>query len=114
MHKPTRVCIREFLNLPGFNAGAYVLAEVEDTSRWNLEQNHGPELTLELADCYRRINLDKLDTLIDALWRSRQALTEEAALLAKRQAELARRNADPWRRPPGGATSVASPERRLP
>src|SRR4051794_20408363 len=97
MHYTTRVCTREFLNLPGFHAGAYVLAEIEDTSRkepvrsqdgW---QNRWPNLTLEIADCSRRVNLEfdiscehelenslhKVDTLIDALWRFRQGLKQE-------------------------------------
>ena len=92
-----RVNERWFLNLPGFHAGAYVVAYVEDTSElWpparpvlhdddctDCPANFEPRMTLEIADCYKRVNLDfdvdseearanslhKLDTLITALAR---------------------------------------------
>jgi hypothetical protein len=121
MHYTTRVCVREFLNLPGFNAGAYVLAEVQDTSRREPEEdnngwrNYSPSLTLEISDCSRRIGLEfdvcserelenslhKVDTLIDALWRFRQGLKEEAALYAKRRDLIRQLTADAEAEPAG-------------
>ncbi len=81
-----RVCERQFLNLPGYHAGAYVHAYVEDTSELPGEYDRRPlnydvRLELEIADCARRIALEfdirtagermnsfhKVDTLIAAL-----------------------------------------------
>ena len=107
----TRVCVRRFLNRPGFHAGAYVLAEVQDTSEKKLQLKEGrlcnpePHLKLELADCSRRIDfefdidtpedvrnsLHKLDTLTGAIERFRAGLLEEAALYRKRERERRRR-----------------------
>jgi hypothetical protein len=107
----TRVCVRRFLNRPGFHAGAYVLAEVQDTSELAVREQDGrlvnprPHLRLEIADCSERIDLEfavhsaehvrnslhKLDTLAAALARFRAGLLEEAALHRKRQRLVARR-----------------------
>lgn len=84
---------RRFLNLPGFHAGAYVVAYVEDTSgREPTPYNFEPRIILEIADCSRRINLEfevssdlhvenslhKVDSLIDVLRRFREGLLTEA------------------------------------
>jgi hypothetical protein len=110
-----RVNERWFLNLPGFHGGAYVVAYVEDTSDCgprcepyceddcpDCPHNFEPRLTLEIADCYKRVNLDfdldleearanslhKLDTLISALRVFRTGLVEEAAEYERREREL--------------------------
>ena len=66
-----RVNERWFLNLPGFHGGAYVVAYVEDTSdcgpRRNpycdddctdCPRNFEPRMILEIADCYKRVDLE--------------------------------------------------------
>lgn len=110
-----RVNERWFLNLPGFHGGAYVVAYVEDTSDCgprsepyceddcpDCPHNFEPRLILEIADCYKRVNLDfdldleearanslhKLDTLISALRVFRTGLVEEAAEYERREREL--------------------------
>ncbi len=110
-----RVNERWFLNLPGFHGGAYVVAYVEDTSECgprsepyceddcpDCPHNFEPRLILEIADCYKRVNLDfdldleearanslhKLDTLISALRVFRTGLVEEAAQYERREREL--------------------------
>jgi hypothetical protein len=101
----TRVCERRFLNRPGHHAGAYVRAELEDTSGWaptHSEKsgwsNPEPNVVLEIKDCTRSIYLEfdwatadsrrnsvyKLDTLIDALARFRAGLVEEQRLYVAR------------------------------
>ena len=101
--KRARVSERHFLNLPGYNAGAYVRAYVEDTSALPPEHegralNYFPHLELEIADCRRRIELEfdvtsagdrmnsfhKVDTLIAALQAFRDGMAEEAALYRAR------------------------------
>ena len=104
-----RVVEQHFLNLPGFHAGAYVRAYVEDTSEKELEAGEGgkrhhvpyPVLVLEIADCYRRIELDfdissaedrlnsfhKIDTLIRSLQSFREGLAAETALYRRRSRE---------------------------
>jgi hypothetical protein len=106
---------RWFLNLPGFHGGAYVVAYVEDTGECgprsepyceddcpNCPHNFEPRLILEIADCYKRVNLEfdldleearanslhKLDTLIAALRVFRTGLVEEAAQYERREREL--------------------------
>jgi hypothetical protein len=102
-----RVSERHFLNLPGYHAGAYVRAYVEDTSALPSEYderalNHFPQIDLEIADCVRRISLEfditsagdrmnsfhKVDTLIAALQALRQGMAEEAALYRARAAAV--------------------------
>ena len=108
-----RVSERVFLNLPGFHGGAYVLAYVEDTRERGLfecddpactrcPRNFEPRITLELADCYRRIefefeldseaqranSLHKIDTLLAALRVFRKGLVEEFEQYDRREREL--------------------------
>jgi hypothetical protein len=104
-----RVDERHFLNLPGFHAGAYVQAYVEDTSQRTLQEGYNgrvinpqPRTLLQIADCSQRINLDfeldsplrrmnsfhKIDTLITALVEFRDGLVDEAATYRRRQAEI--------------------------
>jgi hypothetical protein len=97
-----RVSERHFLNLPGFHAGAYIRAYVEDTTALGEHDgralDHGPRLELEVSDCHRRIALEfdvtsagdrmnsfhKVDTLIAALQAFRDGMAEEAALYRAR------------------------------
>ncbi|HEY6398398.1 MAG TPA: hypothetical protein VIX82_13190 [Solirubrobacteraceae bacterium] len=111
-----RVVEQHFLNLPGFHAGAYVRAYVEDTSQEEVkladaQRKHdhipNPQLVLEIADCYRRIDLEfdvcsaddrmnafhKIDTLISALQAFRGGLALEAALYRRRTRSAARMKA---------------------
>ena len=102
-----RVCERQFLNLPGYHAGAYVRAYVEDTSELPGEYDGRPlnddaRLELEIADCARRIALEfdittagermnsfhKVDTLIAALQAFRAGMADEAALYRARAAAV--------------------------
>lgn len=97
---PYRVRIRKFLNKPGYHAGAYVLAEVED-SRKHKKRKHGwpyVHVDLTLADCSRVVSFDfdlssarrranslhKIDLLVDSLIQFRDALRAEADLAAQR------------------------------
>jgi hypothetical protein len=81
------------LNRPGLYGDAFVRVFVEDTS--NLRRNRrDPRTSLKIGDCantialefsledatYRENSLFKLDTLIGALTRFRDALAAEAAL----------------------------------
>ena len=115
MHNPRRARVVEqhFLNLPGFHAGAYVRAYVEDTSGQEVmaptpertyHQFPYPRIVLEISDCYRRIELEfdvssadermnsfhKLDTLISALHGFRRGLEAESALRRRRGRRVAR------------------------
>jgi len=110
-----RVDERWFLNLPGFHGGAYVVAYVEDTSdcgpRRNpycdddcpdCPENFEPRMILEIADCYKRVNLEfdldseearanslhKLDTLIAALRVFRTGVETEFGEYERREREL--------------------------
>ena len=102
-----RVSERHFLNLPGYHAGAYVRAYVEDTSALPNERdgralNYFTRIDLEIADCDRRITLEfdldtpgdrmnsfhKVDTLIAALQALREGMAEEAALYRTRAAAV--------------------------
>jgi len=115
-----RVDVRRFLNLPGFHAGAYVVAYVEDTSGREIAKrdafgyggdryvNPRPRIILEIADCSNRINfefeldseldvensLHKVDTLTAALAEFRAGLVEEACLYREREPEVERLNRD--------------------
>ena len=116
----SRVNERWFLNLPGFHAGAYVVAYVEDTEDCGLRRdpychdddcaccpaNFEPRMTLEIADCYKRVNLEfdadseearanslhKLDILITALRVFRKGLEEEFELYEGREREAKARS----------------------
>jgi hypothetical protein len=104
---------RAFLNYPGFHGGAYVLAYVEDTSGRECEKPAWggrrvpptPCTILEIADCHDRINLEfdvtsetqranslhKVETLLAALHRFRDALEAEGRLYGERERVLAQR-----------------------
>jgi hypothetical protein len=108
--RKARVVEQHFLNLPGFHAGAYVRAYVEDTSDREMRLPDGkragwapsPYLVLEIADCTRRINLEfdiadaedrlnsfhKIDTLIAALIAFREGMAAEAALRRRRLRQI--------------------------
>lgn len=103
-----RVDERHFLNLPGFHAGASVVAYVEDTSdrqprcdqKW--DRNPQPRLILDISDCSNRISLEfeiddalarmnsfhKIDTLIGALKEFREGLAAECDLVKEREQQL--------------------------
>ena len=110
-----RVNERWFLNLPGFHGGAYVVAYVEDTrdrGPWRdpncdddctcCPENFEPWMILEIADCYKRVNLEfnldsaedratslhKLATLISALRVFRTGIEEEFEQYERRDHEL--------------------------
>lgn len=110
--RKARVVEQHFLNLPGFHAGAYVRAYVEDTSEKDVRPPDGkkagwapsPRLELEIADCDRRIKLDfdlhdaedrlnafhKIDVLIQALQAFKDGMAQEAALRRRRLRALER------------------------
>jgi hypothetical protein len=88
-----RVDERTKLNLPGFHGDAFVRVFVEDTSRkrWRREIPE-PRVRLRIGDCDNEIalwfeldspqartnSLHKIDTLVGALQRFREALAAEA------------------------------------
>ena len=90
MSEVSRFYVREFLNLPGHNAGAYVLAEVvEEIDR---DGRRYTSTNLTIADCSRNVSLDlstaprdrentfrKLDLLIDTLQGVKRVLIEVLA-----------------------------------
>lgn len=87
-----RVDERLKLNLPGFHGDAYVRVFVEDTTGRRRAQE--PRVRLRIADCeneislwfeledaaHRTNSLHKIDTLLGALTRFREALRAEADL----------------------------------
>ena len=87
------------LNYPEFDGGAEVRVFVEDTSAKASRQPPSPRLTLRVSDCVNQIDLEfavesaalrdnsqfKLDTLIEALMRFRDAYAVEAELYAERE-----------------------------
>jgi hypothetical protein len=97
-----RVDERLKLNLPAFDGGAHVRVFVEDTTgrkRRFRRVPPSPHLKLRLADCVNEVNLEfsvesavlrqnslhKMDTLLGALTRFRDALAAEAELYAERE-----------------------------
>ena len=84
------------LNHPGLYGDAFVRVFVEDTT--GDPNNHDPDLILQIADCtntitlefsldpprYRENSLFKIDTLLGALHRFRDALAAEAELAERR------------------------------
>ena len=103
-----RVDERITLNYPEFDGGAHVRVFVEDTSAQKVRRWCGPpspKLRLRIADCanvaslefgveyaeFRENSLYKIDTLIAALQRFRDAYLAEAELYAARERELAPR-----------------------
>ena len=109
-----RVSERYFLNLPGFYSGAFIVAYVEDTAGRGPSMceycdsdcdegpcNFEPRMTLQIADCSKRIELEfdidseagranslhKLDTLISALRVFRAGIVEEIGEYERRERE---------------------------
>lgn len=96
-----RVQIRRFLNVLGYNAGAYILAAVEDSSKRSADKDKWSYLDIDLtmADCGRVVSFDfdlstrgarrnsirKIDIMIDTLVQFRGALKEEARLAGQRE-----------------------------
>lgn len=99
--KQARVDERIRLNRPGLYGDAYVRVFVEDTTARRRRRNTKLRLTLRIADCVNTINLEfslaspelredslfKVDTLLDALNRFRDALAAEAELAEQRDNE---------------------------
>jgi hypothetical protein len=110
-----RVDERWFLNLPGFDGGAYVFAFVEDTTECGLRRepycdddcpdcphNFEPKAIVEITDGRNRVrlgfavdieearanSLHKLDTLIATLQVVRSGLIAEFELYDRREREL--------------------------
>ena len=96
MSRP-RLYIRKFLNKPGYNAGAYILVEVQDTSR-QTDDDACAWVEFKLSDCLRKVELDfdlrrgdranslhKARLLLDTLTRFVEALEAEAALAEQRE-----------------------------
>ena len=106
---------RTLLNLPGFHDAAFIYTYVEDTSERELQRhskcgdgctqcpwNFEPRMTVEIADCNRRISLEfdvdsdegranslhKLDTLVSALRLFREAVVSEFEPYDRRAREL--------------------------
>ena len=89
------------LNRPGLHGDAYVRVYVGDTSNERVRRGvpPHPHLKLRIADCtnvivlefeltdaqLRENSLFKIDTLLGALTRFRQALAAEAVLYAERE-----------------------------
>ena len=98
---PYRFRKRRFLNTLGYNAGAYILAVVEDSSNHDQDEHGWPfvDIDLTLGDCGRIVSFDfdlstrgarrnslrKIDILIDTLVAFRGALREEAAVTEQRE-----------------------------
>ena len=86
------------LNRPGLYGDAFVRVFVEDTTA-RRRRHRDPQLVLQIADCTNTINLEfsletdqlrenslfKVDTLLGALHRFRDALAAEAKLAADRE-----------------------------
>ena len=99
-HGAARVDERLMLNLPGFHGDAFVRVFVQDTSGHTNHRGTPPEprVRLRIGDCSNEISLwfevdspgdrtnslHKIDTLIGALHRFRDALAAEADLHATR------------------------------
>ena len=96
---PARVDENTRLNRPGLYGDAYVRVFVEDTSVRRRRSVTDPHTTLRIADCSNTIALEfslisaplcesslfKIDTLLAALHRFRDALAAEAELAARRE-----------------------------
>ena len=93
-----RFYCRRFLNLRGHHAGAYALAIIETLPKGESDSRWGREITLELADCSRRVAFDfplvsaadrrnslrKARLLADITTRFADALEAEVDAAAKR------------------------------
>jgi hypothetical protein len=98
--RSVRVDERTRLNRPGFYGDAYVRVFVEDSTnrKWR-RRIPEPRIRLRITDCTNQINLEfslatpehrenslyKVDTLLGALRRFRDALDAEAELYAHRE-----------------------------
>ena len=125
---------RTLLNLPEFHGGAYVYVYVEDTSErgpWRnpycedtctcCPQNPEPRLTLEIADCDRRVSLvfdvDTLEGRSNSLHKldtsdrfaPRVPRGARAGVRALRRAPAATRGARSVSRAAGGGRSAPAP-----
>jgi hypothetical protein len=96
-----RVDEQTLLNRPGYHGDAYVRVFVEDTSERRIRRGRipSPRFELEIADCTNTIRLEfdvdttgsrenslfKIATLIGALERFRDGLTDEAELRVARE-----------------------------
>jgi hypothetical protein len=94
-----RFYCRRFLNLRGHHAGAYVLAIVEALPKGSTDSRWAREISLELADCSRRVAFDfpletaadrrnsirKARLIADVATRFAEALEAEADLVAARR-----------------------------
>lgn len=102
-HGSARVDERLRLNFATFDGGAEVRVFVEDTSRWRAGDPPSPRVRLRVRDCANQIALDfgvesaelranslhKIDTLLGALTRFRDAFIAEATLYAERESRFA-------------------------
>lgn len=102
---PSRYYVRKFLNRPGHHGGAYVLVEVEDTSK-STDHDDLAFIEFEISDCFRRVGLDfplhtaaerrnslvKARLLADVTARFLEALEVEAELAAQRSGHRRSRN----------------------
>jgi hypothetical protein len=101
-----RIRTRKFLNVKGFNTGAYIFAEVIDsTSKTQADEWRWSDITLTLADCDRVVSFDfsvdtpaqrqnslrKIDLMISTLVEFREALAVEATL-AKEKERASKKN----------------------
>ena len=96
-NRAARVDEHTRLNRPGLYGDAFVHVYVEDTTA-RRRRNRDPRFVLQIADCTNTINLEfslvdarfrenslfKVDTLLGALHRFRDALAAEAELAARR------------------------------
>lgn len=100
VRRGARVDERLVLNRPKFDGRAYVRVFVEDTSGRRFRRRPpAPRLRLRVADCAHEVNLEfsveseelrenalfKIETLLGALGRFRDALAAEAELYAQRE-----------------------------
>jgi hypothetical protein len=97
--RPARVDEYARLNRPGLYGDAFVRVFVEDSTLRRRRSGRAPQLVLQIADCINTINLEfsledaqlcenslfKVDTLLGALHRFRDALAAEAELAEDRQ-----------------------------
>jgi hypothetical protein len=87
---PNRFYIRRFLNRPGYHAGAYLLAYVQDTSE-SSDDDAESWVEFELADCSRRVSLDfslrSRPERRNSLYKARLLLRTLEAFVAALEAE---------------------------
>jgi len=90
-----RMNVREFLNLPGHESSAHIIAQVVDTRG---QKYPSMDIVLDIADCSRKIGLNfymhdeetaknamhKINLLIDQLNEFRKHLNAERILMLRR------------------------------